>query len=135
MHTMAHDLLTETQRALAQMVQERDAMAAKYAQLLKVTDEMREEEELSHTLIGRQGDLLRGVVNALKGEPPELTSWSHHDAPELAAAAVKRIAELRKQNQWLHEIAKLILEDFNKEAWEEANAYVKNLPSPGAYHR
>lgn len=47
-------------------------------------------------LIQRQGRLLDGVVNALRGDPPELTLWSHHDAPELARAAVRRITRLRK---------------------------------------
>lgn len=82
------DLLTETQRALAAMVIERDEMAAKYTRLLRTVDEMREEENASYELISRQGDLLRGVVNALKGEPPPDTLWSVHDAPQLAAAMV-----------------------------------------------
>lgn len=37
-------------------------------------------------LISKQKKLLTGVVNALKGPPPDLTWWSHHDAPELAQA-------------------------------------------------
>lgn len=38
-------------------------------------------------LMMRQGDLLRGVVNALRGDPPPLTHWSHHDAADLAEIA------------------------------------------------
>lgn len=37
------------------------------------------------SLLTRQGDLLRRTVNALRGDPPPLTTWSHHDVPELAA--------------------------------------------------
>lgn len=37
-------------------------------------------------ILGRQGDLLTGVANALRGQPPELTTWSHHDLPERAQA-------------------------------------------------
>lgn len=42
-----------------------------------------------HALLTRQGDLLTGVANALQGDPPPLTTWSHHDLPERAAAAVE----------------------------------------------
>ncbi|MBZ2197253.1 hypothetical protein [Occultella gossypii] len=47
-----------------------------------------------HALIQRQGDLLTGVVNALRGDPPPLVSWSHHDAPELAADAEAEVERL-----------------------------------------
>lgn len=57
-----------------------------------------EEEEVSMTdVIIRQGDLLRGVVNALKGPPPPDTSWSHHDAPELAQNLVNELAAIRSE--------------------------------------
>jgi hypothetical protein len=39
-------------------------------------------------LISRQGKLLTGVVNAIRGEPDETTLWSRHDAPELAQKAM-----------------------------------------------
>ncbi len=42
-----------------------------------------------HDLIMRQSDLLTGVVNAVKGPPPELTIWSHHDAVELVQELVR----------------------------------------------
>lgn len=40
------------------------------------------------------GDILTGVVNACRGEPPDDCSWSTHDAAELAskAAAVANAA-------------------------------------------
>jgi len=39
----------------------------------------------SYDIIWRQGQLLTAAVNAIKGEPPPLVSWSHHDVAELAA--------------------------------------------------
>lgn len=40
-------------------------------------------------LVDRQGDLLRATVKALRGDPPELVYWSHHDVAEMATAAVE----------------------------------------------
>lgn len=51
-------------------------------------------EEEYAGILQRQGELLTGIANALKGPPPELTTWSHHDLPELAAAVV---ADARRQ--------------------------------------
>jgi hypothetical protein len=61
--------------------------------------EAREEIEEYSSLLTRQGDLLTGVANALKGPPPELTSWSHHDLPELAAAAAHRIVRIWQERR------------------------------------
>lgn len=47
-----------------------------------------------HDLIERQGRLLSGVVIAIRGAPPEDTSWSHHDAPELARQAMTHLGKL-----------------------------------------
>lgn len=47
-----------------------------------------EEESDGHRLIARQGKLLTGVVNAIRGEPDEMSMHSHHDAPELARKAM-----------------------------------------------
>lgn len=58
--------------------------------------EYAQEIEGYHQLVGRQGDLLTGVVKAIRGEPPKLTWWSHHDAPVLAQKAMARVAELEK---------------------------------------
>lgn len=59
------------------------------------------EHENVSALCDRQADLLTGVVNAIKGKPPELVAWSHSDAPELAEKVVaerdrarERIGEL-----------------------------------------
>lgn len=47
-----------------------------------------------HDLIIGQGHLLTGVVNAIRGAPPDDTLWSHHDAPELARQAMDHLNQL-----------------------------------------
>ena len=64
--------------------------------LLDEVAELREEMESSDQLSDRQSKLLTGVVNAIRGEPPELQLWSHHDAPELAAGIMAEAAQLRE---------------------------------------
>jgi hypothetical protein len=39
--------------------------------------------EDDYALIMKQSELLTRSVNLIKGEPPELTHWSHHDLPEI----------------------------------------------------
>lgn len=48
-----------------------------------------EEDSDCVRLVDRQGDLLTATVKALRGDPPELVWWSHHDVAELATAAVE----------------------------------------------
>ena len=57
------------------------------------------EAEVNYNLIERQAELLTGVVNAIRGEPPEDTLWSHHDAPKLAQ-------DLNQENEGLRERAR-----------------------------
>jgi hypothetical protein len=59
---------------------------------------MSAERELAEyaELTERQSDLLRRTVNILRGEPDELTRWSHHDIPELVAALKAENLELRR---------------------------------------
>ncbi len=59
-----------------------------------------EVEEYDATLT-RQGDLLTRTVNALRGNPPPLTSWSHHDIPELAAEKVSEVQRLTAERDAL----------------------------------
>lgn len=68
-------------QAAARFKSERDALRA-------------EINEYSRTL-DRQNELLTGVVNAIKGEPPKLVAWSHHDAPKLAAALRAEVNRLK----------------------------------------
>lgn len=68
-------------------------------------ERLREEVADQHTLIQRQGDLLTGAVNALRGEPPELTWWSHHDVAERAAGLVAELAAERAKVERVAELA------------------------------
>ena len=45
--------------------------------------ELREEAEISAATIEMQAVILTDSVNAIRGEPPELTLWSHHDLADL----------------------------------------------------
>lgn len=55
-------------------------------------------------ILTRQGDLLTRTVNVLKGAPPELVWWSHHDIPELAQ---KVMDELEAESARLSRIQEL----------------------------
>lgn len=61
-------------------------------QVMAELAEEKQEMEGAYALSSRQADLLTGVVNAIKGDPPPDTLWSHHDAAELAR---KVMTELR----------------------------------------
>lgn len=63
---------------------------------------LKQEADFHFHLISRQGRLLTGVVNAIRGQPGELQSWSHHDAPELAQRAMRVV---RAANQVLKDTA------------------------------
>ena len=58
-------------------------------------DRLQEDVEEYDAILRRQGDLLTRTVNALRGNPPPLTSWSHHDIPELAAEKVAEVARIQ----------------------------------------
>jgi hypothetical protein len=79
------------------------ALADSMDAVLKALADVTQEERDGSRLIQRQSDLLTGVVNALKGEPPSLTLWSHHDAPELARQAVAALAQREQAIQTLRE--------------------------------
>ncbi len=64
-------------------------------------DRLQEEVEDYDATLTRQGDLLTRTVNALRGNPPPLTSWSHHDIPELAAEKVSEFARLTAERDAL----------------------------------
>ena len=59
---------------------------------------MTAEEELNwlHALVDKQTTRMRGVVNAIRGEPGDDKYWSHHDAVELVTAVVKERDELKR---------------------------------------
>lgn len=57
--------------------------------------ELREDLAEYDGILGRQGDLLTRTANILRGDPPELTSWSHHDVPERAQEVVALVGKVR----------------------------------------
>jgi len=69
-------------------------------------DRLQEEVEEYDAILTRQGDLLIRTVNALRGNPPPLTSWSHHDIPELAAEKVAEVARLTAERDALIAVGK-----------------------------
>ena len=60
--------------------------------------ELRADYASSHAIVVRQGDLLAGVANALRGDPEPLHLHSHHDLPELAAELRADDETLKLQN-------------------------------------
>ncbi len=58
-------------------------------------EELNSELDGATALIAKQATILTGVANALHGDPPPLTTWSHHDLAELAAAMVAELETRR----------------------------------------
>jgi len=79
-----------------------DKLRARYDALAAELAEEKIETENACDLIARQGDLLRGVVNALRGEPPPDTLWSHHDVIILAAQMAQRVRDLEALVHEMH---------------------------------
>ena len=65
-----------------------------FAQAKAEIERLTREWDDAVTTINRQGDLLTATVNVLRGKPPELKMWSHHDVAELAAEAKTEIERL-----------------------------------------
>lgn len=89
-------------------------LAAKDARIA----ELEEDAADSYRLTGRLGDLLTKTVNVLRGNPPELTSWSWHDIPELA----RRMDDRRKALRDALELVEDHKAGFLSEAAREALA-------------
>ena len=107
---------------------ERPAYDEQQERIHRLSDELSEasrEEELNAALLLKLSDLLARTANEIKGQPPELTQWSHHDLPEMAKelmadnttvkqdltviqesndAFSNRIIELKAENDRLHEL-------------------------------
>ena len=64
-----------------------DTTPAPDADTIERADRLQKDVEEYDAILTRQSDLLTRTVNALRGNPPPLTSWSHHDIPKLAATA------------------------------------------------
>ena len=80
-------------------------------------DRLQEEVEEYDAILRRQGDLLTRTVNALRGNPPPLTSWSHHDIPELAAEKVAEVERLTAERDALAQIKRHIDEVRDGTGW------------------
>ena len=63
--------------------------------LLAENQRLAAESDEYDALIGRQGQLITDAVNALRGDPPPLTTWSHHDVADLARQAIRERDEAR----------------------------------------
>lgn len=59
-------------------------------------DALRAELGESDAVRERLAELLKQTAVALRGEPPPLTSWSWHDVPERAAAAIAAIDVMQR---------------------------------------
>lgn len=67
-----------------------------------LVETLHNEAEEYHQLITRQGDLLTGVANALRGDPPPLTMWDHSDLPARAARLrADTKAKIEEQAAWI----------------------------------
>lgn len=65
------------------------------ARCVFLIDRLREETGEYDRILTRQSELLTGVANALKGDPPTLTIWDHSDLPEVAQRVVAELHGLR----------------------------------------
>lgn len=91
-------------------------------------DRLQEEVEEYDATLTRQSDLLTRTVNALRGDPPPLTSWSHHDIPELAAEKVAEVDRLTAERDAL--AAQVALVEALAEEWErDAEDQLRNCYS------
>lgn len=74
----------------------------------RLRDRLEEETDEYDRILGRQAELLTGVANALKGQPPELVMHDWSDLPSVAAAIAAERNQLRDERdteraQWLKE--------------------------------
>jgi hypothetical protein len=72
--------------AMAKLMGQFDASA-------KLQEELRDADRV----IGRQGDILTAVANALKGEPDELTMHDHSDLGRVARELVAQLERIRRE--------------------------------------
>jgi hypothetical protein len=106
--------------------------------------EAESDSDETHRVLMVQSKLLTHTVNILRGPPPDLTSWSHHDIPELAAVAVKYNTQLglfaKLSQNTLHmlaESARMLLETMEleearatrpKDQYQEGSAAEGDVP-------
>ena len=68
-----------------------DDLIRKVGELSSQLAAMAAEEEFNCDLIMKLSKLLSDSVNAIKGQPPELTHWSTHDLPELVEQVMEAL--------------------------------------------
>ena len=83
---------------------------------------MEQELEDYHRLTMMQGELLTGAVNAIRGEPEDLSSWSHDDIVELVTAQKSRVETLEQRVQELEKQNALINAEYKK-TWDVLRTY------------
>jgi hypothetical protein len=78
--------------------------ACKHGQLARSCNvcELEQERCDLQDLVARQAALLTAAANALRGPPPELTLWSHHDVPQLIDALRAERDALKRERDQLH---------------------------------
>jgi hypothetical protein len=76
------------------------------AEAALVLDSTLSDEEGLVRLVEQQSRLLTAAVNALRGPPPPLTTWSHHDVEELAL----KVVDERNQLSAVIEELQIVLE-------------------------
>lgn len=111
--------------AACQCEEATDEVVAKYgvmsdAECHQIISDFIQEEDDLHALCMRQGDILTGVVNAIKGAPPERTLWSHHDAAILALNIVTERDDLRAKLEQAEEEVERLKERLLIESHEAA---------------
>ena len=99
-----------SEHTVEEMTEARRLYAERWAEREGLNDE-------TSVLISRQADLLTRTVNILRGDPPPLTSWSHHDIPELAAEKVSEVARLTAERDALAQIKRHIDEVRDGTGW------------------
>lgn len=90
-------------------------------ELVAEVEKLRNLDDDYSGLLIRQGELLTGVVNAIRGNPRELTTWSHHDAPELARELVAEVERLRARETKMRALALRAAVSSNPHEYVKAN--------------
>jgi hypothetical protein len=84
--------------------------------------------EDDYALIMKQSELLTRSVNLIKGEPPELTHWSHHDLPEIIEELlVNMLAKDLDENLSATSDSVTISRETAEYASKALEAYTKNM--------
>lgn len=94
--------------------------------------ELEEEVEDLSKLTQKQSDLLTAAVNVLKGPPPDLVLWSHHDIADLCIDIMTVKMTLDNHISELTEIIKAVIESggIMDNTTEDHARLILDLPPP-----